>query len=80
MNKNLYAEHGELVHKKYFGDFTPDDSARLLAVRIELDEIEERKFGPALKKLERRVTEYEKQCKAFYYSVLKLNNDRDRQA
>lgn len=50
----LYREHGELASRFCLHGLTEAEAARLDAVRAALDEIEMRKMGPALERLEAR--------------------------
>ena len=50
----LYREHGELASRMCLYGLTGPEAARLDAVRAALDEIEIRKMGPALERLEAR--------------------------
>lgn len=50
----LYREHGELASRMCIRGLTETEAARLAVVRDALDEVEMRKMGPALERLEAR--------------------------
>jgi hypothetical protein len=65
----LVHERVKLVERSFLGTLSPDEAKTLNALEAQLEQIDARRYGPALDELESRVNDHEKKAAALAKTV-----------